>query len=38
VGQQDAAIPFSNAADYLKALRHATLVPLRHFLAERPTN
>ena len=27
-GQQDAMIPFSNAADYLKALPHATLVPL----------
>jgi pimeloyl-ACP methyl ester carboxylesterase len=27
-GQQDQMIPFSNAADYLKALPHATLVPL----------
>jgi pimeloyl-ACP methyl ester carboxylesterase len=27
-GQQDAMIPFSNAADYMKALPHATLVPL----------
>ncbi|QJR35765.1 alpha/beta fold hydrolase [Gemmatimonas groenlandica] len=27
-GQQDAMIPFSNAADYTKALPHATLVPL----------
>lgn len=27
-GQQDEMIPFSNAADYMKALPHATLVPL----------
>jgi len=27
-GKQDAMIPFSNAADYLEALPHATLVPL----------
>lgn len=27
-GQQDAMIPFGNAADYMKALPHATLVPL----------
>ena len=27
-GQQDAMIPFSNAADYVKALPQATLVPL----------
>ncbi len=27
-GQKDAMIPFSNAADYVKALPHATLVPL----------
>ncbi len=27
-GQQDAMIPFSNAADYLRALPHAILVPL----------
>ena len=27
-GKQDAMIPFSNAADYLKALPHAMLVPL----------